>query len=172
MVIAAGLELELLISEPKLLATKLILKLITTNKIFKNCAPFTECISKINNTQVDHARDFDVAMLMYNLIQYSNNYSRTSESLWQYYRDEPNATLTNSESLTFKARITGSTPDHDSNTKDVKITVNIKIPNQFGGETLEMPLINCEINLILTWSENCVISSANGKPPFLTQITM
>ena len=97
MVIAAGLEPELLISEPKLLATKLILKLITTNKIFKNCAPFTECISKINNTQVDHARDVDVAMLMYNLIQYSNNYSRTSESLWQYYRDEPNATLINSE---------------------------------------------------------------------------
>ena len=137
MVTAAGLEPELLISEPKLLATKLILKLTTTNKIFKNCAPFTDCISQINDTQVDHARDVDVAMLMYNLIQYSNNYSRTSESLWQYYKDEPNTTLTNSGSLKFKARITGSTPDDDGNTKDVKIAVTIKFLINFWRKLLK-----------------------------------
>ena len=55
-----------------------------TNKkvIFKNCAPFTDCISKINNTQVDNAKDIDTVMPMYDLIEYSNNYSKISESLW------------------------------------------------------------------------------------------
>ena len=57
-----------------------------TNKkvVFKNCAPFTDCISKINNTQVDNAKDIDIVMPMYNLIEYSDNYSKTSGSLWQY----------------------------------------------------------------------------------------
>ena len=55
-----------------------------TNKkvIFKYCAPFTDCISKINNTQVDNAKDIDTVMPMYDLIEYSNNYSKISESLW------------------------------------------------------------------------------------------
>ena len=57
-----------------------------TKVIFKNCAPVTDCISEINNTQVDSTRDLDVVMLMYNLMEYSNNYSKTSGSLWQYYR--------------------------------------------------------------------------------------
>ena len=52
--------------------------------IFKNCAPFTHCISEINNTQVDNTKDLDVVMPMYNLIEYSDNYSKTSGSLWQY----------------------------------------------------------------------------------------
>ena len=51
---------------------------------FKNCAPFTKCISRINNTDIDTAQDIDIVMLMYNLIEYSNNYSKTSGSLWQY----------------------------------------------------------------------------------------
>ena len=56
---------------------------------FKNCAPFLDCVSKINNTEVDNAKDIDIIMLMYNLIGYSDNYLKTSLSLWQYYRDEP-----------------------------------------------------------------------------------
>ena len=62
-----------------------------TNKkvAFKNYAPFTDCISKINNTQVDNAKDIDIVMPMYNLIEYSNNYSKTSGSLWQYCKDIP-----------------------------------------------------------------------------------
>ena len=55
--------------------------------IFKHCVPFTNCISKINNTQVDDAHDIDVVMPMYNLIEYSDIYSKTPGSLWQYYRD-------------------------------------------------------------------------------------
>ena len=56
-----------------------------TNKkvIFKNCAPFTNCTSEINNTQVDNAKDIDIVMPMYNLIKYSDNYAKTSGSLWQ-----------------------------------------------------------------------------------------
>ena len=55
--------------------------------IFKDCAPFTNCISEINNTQVDHAKDIDIVMLVHNLIEYSDNYSKTSGSLCQYYKD-------------------------------------------------------------------------------------
>ena len=57
-----------------------------TNKkvIFKNCAPFTNCISEINNTQVDNAKDIDMVMPMYNLIEYCDNYSKKSGSLCQY----------------------------------------------------------------------------------------
>ena len=51
--------------------------------IFKNCFPFTNCISEINNTRVDNAKDIDIVLLMYRLIEYSDNYSKTSASLWQ-----------------------------------------------------------------------------------------
>ena len=55
--------------------------------IFKNCAPFTNCISEINNTQIDNAKDTDIVMPMYNLMEYSDNYLKTSGSLWQYCKD-------------------------------------------------------------------------------------
>ena len=58
-------------------------------KVFKNCTPFTNCISEINNTEIDNAKDPNIIMPMYNLIEYSDNYSKTSGNLWQYYRDEP-----------------------------------------------------------------------------------
>ena len=85
---------------------------------FKNCAPFTKCISRINNTDIDNANDIDIVMPMYNLIEYSANYSKTSGTLWQYYKDDPNNNLTDSESFKSKVKITGKTPD-DGNTKDV-----------------------------------------------------
>ena len=57
--------------------------------IFKNCPPFTNCISEINNTQIDNAKDIDIVMPMYNLIEYSDNYAKTTGSLWQYCKDIP-----------------------------------------------------------------------------------
>ena len=62
-----------------------------TNKkvIFKNCAPFTDRRSKTTNTQVDNAKDIDIVMSMYNLIEYGDNYSRTCGSLWQYCKNIP-----------------------------------------------------------------------------------
>ena len=62
-----------------------------TNKkvIFKNCAPFTKCVTEINNTSVDDVNDIDIIMSMYNLIEYSDNYSKTSGSLLQHSKDVP-----------------------------------------------------------------------------------
>ena len=57
--------------------------------VFKNCAPCTNCISKINNTQIDNPEYIDIVMSMYNLIEYSDNYSKTSGSLWRYRKDMP-----------------------------------------------------------------------------------
>ena len=64
---------------------------------FINCAPFINCISEINNIQVDNAKDIDIVMPMYNLIEYSDNYAKTTGSLWQYFRDEPDNNLEGSE---------------------------------------------------------------------------
>ena len=83
----------------------------------------------------------DIVMPMYNLIEYSDNYSKTSGTLWQNYRDEPNDNLTGSESFKSKIEITGDTPD-GGNTKDVEIMVQLKYLSNFW-RTLEMSLINC-----------------------------
>ena len=95
---------------------------------------------------------------MYNLIEYSDNYAKTSGSLWQYYRDEPNDNLADSESYKSKIKITGKTPDN-GNEKDVEIMVPLKYLSNFW-RTHEMPLINCEIMLMLTWSSACVITNS------------
>ena len=64
--------------------------------LFQNFAPFTDWISEINNTQINNPKYIDVVMTMYNLIEYSNNYSKTSGRFWQYYRDDPNDNITES----------------------------------------------------------------------------
>ena len=97
---------------------------------FKNCAPFTKCISRINNTDIDNAQDIDIVMPMYNLIEYSDNYSKTSGSLWQYYKDDPNDNMADSESFKYKVKITGKTPD-GRNTKNVEIIVPLKYLSNF-----------------------------------------
>ena len=79
---------------------------------------------------------------------------------------DPSNQIVNSESFRFKMKITTKTPA-DGNVKDVKISVPLKYLRNFW-RTIEMSLINCEINLILTWSENCVISSATGTTKFAT----
>ena len=138
-----------------------------TNKkvIFKNCALFSNCISEINNTQIDNAKDIDIVMPMYNLIEYTDNYAKTAGSLWQYCKDIPAqdandddivifADGNTTDSFKFKLKITGQTGN--GGTKDVKIMVPLKYLSNFW-RTLEMPLINCEVNLILTWSSKCVL---------------
>ena len=107
-------------------------------------------------------------MPMYNLIEYSNNYAKTLGGLWQYCLDIPAADNNNAivdftennltDSFNFKVKITGQTGN--GGTKNVEIMVPLKYLSNFW-RTLEMPLINCEINLVLTWSANCVIVSAN-----------
>ena len=81
---------------------------------FKSCAPFTNSTSEINNTQIDNCKDIDTIIRMYNLIEYSDNYAKTSGSLWHYYRDEPNENLADSESFKSKIKISGKTPNNDN----------------------------------------------------------
>ena len=98
---------------------------------FKNCAPFNNCISEINNTQIDNAKDIDIAMPMYNLIEYSDNYAKLSGSLCQYFRDKPDDhNIQNSESFKSKIKITGKTPNNN-NEKDVEIIVTLKYLSNF-----------------------------------------
>ena len=108
-------------------------------------------------------------MPMYNLTEYSDNYSKTSGSLWQFCKDIPavdnncniaefndaNAT----DSFNFEAKMTGQT-DSNGRINDVEIMVPLKYLSNFW-RTLGIPLINCEIYLILTWSANCVIIYTN-----------
>ena len=119
--------------------------------IFKNCAPFTKCISKINNTQIDNAEYLDIVMGC-NLIEYSDNYSKTSESLCQYCKDIHAVNNTGNivdfnganatDSFNFKTKITGL--NNNNGIINVEIMVSLKYLNNFW-RTLEMPLINCEV---------------------------
>ena len=84
--------------------------------------------------------------------------------MWQYCRDEPNDNLAQSESFKSKIKITGKTPNND-NEKDVEIMVPLKYLSNFW-RTLEMPLINFEVSLILTWSSTCVITNSTGAGAF------
>ena len=133
---------------------------------FKNNASFINCISKINDVQIDNAEDQDVVMSMYNLLEYSKNYGKTTGSLWNYYRDEPNNPVSsNSESFKYKTGITGYTynllagdADYDA-TKFGKNETEVVIPIKHlrtvnFWRTLNIPLINCETGLILTWCKN------------------
>ena len=99
-------------------------------------------------------------MLMYNLIEYSDNYAKTSGSLWQYHRDVPNDNLENSESFNLKIKIAGKIPNN-GNEKNVEIIAPVRYLSNFC-RTLEMPPINCEVNVTLTWSSTCVISNSTG----------
>ena len=157
---------------------------------FKNNAPFISCISKINNMLIDNAEDLDVLIPMDN--EYSKNYRKTTGSLWNYYKDElsndtnnnnnPNKNIINSESFKYKTSITGiscdvnenisnardneiNNPVYDANKsskKEVEIAVPLKYLSNFC-RTLDIPLINCEVSLILTWSKEYAVSSMERK---------
>ena len=129
---------------------------------------------------------------MYNLTEYGKNYRKTTGSLWNYYRDEltndtndniiPNKNVINSQSFKYKTSVTGSTynidtkitnaegneinnPAYDANKsgkKDVEIVVPLKHLSS-SWSTLDMPLINWEMSLILTWSRECVIISMGRR---------
>ena len=161
-----------------------------TNKkvIFKNCAPFTKYIGKINNTEIDNSEYIDIVMPMQNFIEYSDNYSKTSGSLWQYCKEIPavndngdivdfngvNAT----DSFNFKTKTTGQTVANNNNGNIAgRVNVAIMVPlNNLSNfwRTHEMPLINCEVEPILNWSSKCVIiytDVANQVPTFTTTET-
>ena len=85
---------------------------------------------------------------------------KKSGSLWQYYKDEPNDNLVDFKSFKSKTKIKGKNPNN-GNAKNIDIIEPLKYLSNFW-ETLEMPLINCEVNLILNWSKDCVITNSTG----------
>ena len=126
--------------------------------VFKNNAPFINCISKINGVKIDNAEDLDVVMPMYNLLEYSKNDRKTTGSLWNYYRDEPNSgadannitdSILNSKSVDYQANfIEDGITQNNLTQNDVKIVLPLKHLSNFW-RSLNIPLINCEIELIL-----------------------
>ena len=133
------------------------------NLAFENNAPFINCISKINGVKIDNAEDLDVVIPMYNLLEYSKNYRKTTGSLCNYYRDEPSNPLSpDSESFKYKTDITGKMPEDNDSLSNAEVVIPLKhLSNSW--KTLNIPLINWEIKLILTWSKNCVLADMTVK---------
>ena len=135
----------------------------------KNNAPVFSCITKINKTLVDNAKDLDIAIPMYNLMEYSKNYSKTTGSLCNYYRDEPNSgvvgnmnySIKDPKCFDYKTSITGVLECKNTE-KKVQVAVPLKYLSKFW-RTIDISLINCELNLILTGSENCVLTSKTTR---------
>ena len=142
----------------------------------KNNAPFISCISKINGELVENAEDLGIVMPMYNLLEYSKNYEKTSGSLFNYYRDEPSEitigagdnaidiSIRNSKSFDDKTKITGSLNVGEGEKEDVTIAIPLKYLGNFW-RSLDIPLINCEITLILSWYKECVLVGRAFRGP-------
>ena len=157
--------------------------------ILKNNAPFISCISKINDELIEYVEDLDIVMSMYNLLEYSKNYRKTTGSLYNYYRDElsddrnndnfGNIKVVNSKAFKYKNKIIGNTynvdstianpaggsripnPNYVANNSGKKF-IELAIPLKYLGNfwrALNMPLISCEVSLELKWNKNCVITS-------------
>ena len=142
----------------------------------KNNAPFISCIAKINGELVENTEDLDIVMPMYNLLKYSKNYEKASGSLFNYYREEPNEaeiannngtiniSIRNSKSFDYKTEITGSLDAGEDEKEDVTIAIPLKYLGNFW-RSLDIPLINCEITLILSWYKECVLVGRAFRDP-------
>ena len=130
---------------------------------FKNCAPFRTCDITINDDHVQKVEDLDIVMPMYNLLEYSDNYQDSTGSLYQFKRDKPpddnSNVANNTTSLVYKSKLIKGTDDNNVN--NVKLVVPLKYVSNFF-RSLELPLVNCKIDLELTWHKDCMISSANA----------
>ena len=136
-----------------------------TQVVFKNCAPFEKCRTEINETFVDETDFINITMPIYNLIEYSDSYSDTSGSLWQFKRDEivNNADVSNDNAPSFKYKASLIGNAENNGTKDgVKIAIPLKYLSNFW-RSLEMPLINCKVELSLKWYERCLLTAATTE---------
>ena len=138
---------------------------------FKNCAPFNKSRTEINETFVDEADIINITMPMYNLLEYSDNYSDTSGSLWNFKRDEieedTELTINNASLFKYKANLIGDTVADGANRKKekVKIAVPLKYLSNFW-RSLEMPLINYKVEFSLGWYEECILSTSGTAATF------
>ena len=128
-------------------------------------------IIEITKTFNDDAEHTNITMPMYNLIEYNDNYSDTSGSLWNFKRDEIirniNLTNNNSSSFKYKSNLIGNTDADGANRKKegVKIVVTLKYLSNFR-RSLEIPLIKCKVELSLRWYEICILSNVAGNSTF------
>ena len=134
-----------------------------TQVVLKNCALFEKCRTEINETFIDEAKHINITIPMYNLIEYSNNYSDTSGSLWHFKKDEitNNADVSNDDnapSSKHKASLIGYT-GNNGRKNGIKIAVPLNNLSNFW-RLLEMPLINCKVELSLKWYERCLLTAA------------
>ena len=139
-----------------------------TRVAFKNCGPFTKCITHVKDEHINSADNLDIIMPMYNLIEYSDNYWDTSGSLWQFKRDESpvtkpgnsgNVSTANSTPFKYKSSFFKPLEAADNGVfKNVKTAVPLIHLSNFW-RSLEMPMINCEIHLQLNWTKDCVMST-------------
>ena len=143
----------------------------------KNNASFISCISKVNGELVENAEDLDIRIPMYDLLEYSKNYEKTSGSLFNYYRDEPseitvgagnsaiNISIRNSKSFDYKTEIIRSLDAGEDEKDDVEIAIPLKCLGNIW-RSLDIPLINCEINLTLSrYKEYVLVGRAFRGPP-------
>ena len=151
----------------------------TTQVSFKNCAPFTKNIIKLDGKTIDNAEDLGLVMPMYNLIQYSSNYSETA-CFWFYSKDERTNFNNNIEhtdnfiSLKCKAKLLGNTINQPAlnNANGILKNGTIIVPLKYlcnFWRSLEILLINCKFELKLKWEKRCALSAAgnnytNAKP--------
>ena len=139
----------------------------STKVVFKNFAPFKD----FTDNFVDYADFINITMPMYNLIEYSDNYSDTSGNLWNFKRDEIieniNVTNNNSSSFKYKANLIGNTDANGVNRKkeNVKIAVPLEYLSNFW-RSIEMPLIICKVEISSKWTEKCILSSSGTDATF------
>ena len=139
-----------------------------TEFTFKNCPSFRKCRTEINEIVIDETEHINIAMPIYNLIEYSDNYSNTSGSSWQFKRDEIEGDVdltvdcnnipNNLSSFKYKSSLI-------TNRNCVKIAVPLQYLSNFW-ISLEIPLINCKVELSLTWHPNCVLCKLVGASTF------
>ena len=150
--------------------------------ILKNNAPFVSCITRINGELIEDTDDLDIVMSMYNLLEYSKNYRKTTGSLYNYYRDKlsddaddnsfANINVVNSEAFKYKNKIIGNTYNvnagaqgYDVNkngTQEVELAIPLKYLGNFW-RAVNIPLISCEVFLELKWDKNCIITSLEQR---------
>ena len=136
-----------------------------TDVAFKNCVPISACNTEINDVFIDEANHIYIAMPIYNLIEYSDNYSGISGTLRHFKKDEVRTNkdslrIDHSQSFKSKAALVRKTSEYNNGNnfvKNTKIVVPLKCLSSFL-RSLEMSLINCKILLELNLIEHCILS--------------
>ena len=148
----------------------------------KDNAPFISCISKINGELIENVEDLDIVMSVYNLLEYSKNYRKSTGFLFNYCRAEPNSggegngnnrinyLIKDSESFNYKSSITGKLEGNNTE-KNTEIAIPLKYLSNFL-RNLDMPPINCKVSLTLSWYKNYLTTSRATREGDITTVTV